>query len=124
MDKRKKLALSDSVVGQLKTLAQTFKERNAPVITMYDSVRRQIRMQEGLDLSGATPALQMEVQQNQLGMRNLLGQLRAQREKDIQETLALIPEALRKEAEQLIADQTKEMDELLPRSRGAPPPER
>ena len=122
VDRRKKLTLSDSLVDQLKALAKTIKDRNAPAIAMYDSVRKRIRAQEGIDLTMAPMGAQLEAQQNQLGMRNLLAQLRAQRTQDIQETLALVPEAVRKPVEELITEQTKEMDEMMPRGRGGPPP--
>jgi hypothetical protein len=42
VDKRKKLALTDSQVLRMKAVEKLVKERNAPLLAEYDSVRREI----------------------------------------------------------------------------------
>ena len=122
--KRKKLALADSSVAQLKTLEQSIKARNAPTIAMYDSVRRRIIQSLALDATDATPALQQQDQQNKLGLRNLYIALREQRVKDSAEALALVPEVSKKAAADLLKDQGEDFDRMMPadrRQRGGPP---
>src|SRR6202166_1923887 len=58
VDKRKKLALTDSSVAQLKSLEKIIKARNAPTLAMYDSVRRKIVSSLALDATNASPTLQ------------------------------------------------------------------
>ena len=114
VDKRKKLALADSTVAKLKALAATIKTRNAPTVAMYDSVRRKISAALALDATDATPALKLQDEQNKLGLRNLYAALRDQRAKDAEEALALIPESSRKAATDLVADQGKDFDSMMP----------
>ncbi|MFI5310818.1 MAG: hypothetical protein ACHQQ3_06265 [Gemmatimonadales bacterium] len=118
VDKRKKLSLPDSIVSQLKVLEKTFKERNAPVLAMYDSVRRRITNSLMQDVTEATPGLMAEDQQNKLGMRNLWADLRQQLEKEGEEALALVPEAKKKDASDLLKERMDDFDHLMPGSRG------
>ena len=125
VDKRKKLALADSSVAQLKALEKSIKARNAPTLAMYDSVRKRIVAALALDATDATPALQMQDQQNKLGVRNLYAALRDQRAKDAEEALALIPEGSKKAATDLLSDQGKDFERMMPaaeRERRGPPP--
>jgi hypothetical protein len=127
VDKRKKLSLADSTVAQLKTLEKVIKERNAPTLAMYDSVRRRINSSLAQDVSEATPGLQMEDQQNKLGLRNLYAALRDQRTKDAQDALAFVPENSKKAATDLLKDQEDDFDRMMPtgqRGRGSAPGER
>jgi len=124
VDKRKKLALADSAVAQLKTLEKSIKARNAPTLATYDSVRKRIVASLALDATDATPALQMQDRQNKLGLRNIYAALREQRAKDAEEALALVPESSRKAATDLLNDQGKDFDRMMPaaeRGRGTPP---
>lgn len=124
VDKRKKLALADSSVAQLKALEKNIKARNAPTLAMYDSVRKRIVASLALDATNSTPALQLQDQQNKLGLRNLYAALRDQRVKDADEALALVPEASKKAATDLLNDQGKDFDRMMPedeRGRASPP---
>ena len=124
VDKRKKLALADSSIAQLKALEKNIKARNAPTLAMYDSVRKRIVASLALDATNSTPALQLQDQQNKLGLRNLYAALRDQRVKDADEALALVPEASKKAATDLLNDQGKDFDRMMPedeRGRASPP---
>jgi hypothetical protein len=123
VDKRKKLALADSSVAQLKALEKSIKARNAPTLAMYDSVRKRIVAALALDATNATPALQQQDQQNRLGLKNLFAALRDQRVKDAEEALALVPEGSKKTATDLLNDQGKDFERMMPaeRGRGTPP---
>ena len=124
VDKRKKLALADSTVAQLKALEKSFKVRNAPTLAMYDSVRRRIITSLALDATDATSAMQLQDQQNRLGLKNLYAALREQRTKDAEEVLALVPEGSKKAASDLLKDQGEDFDRMMPadqRGRGSPP---
>jgi hypothetical protein len=127
LDKRKKLSLPDSVVAQLKVLEKTIKDRSAPTLAMYDSVRRRINSSLAQEVSDATPGLQMEDQQNKLGLRNFFGALRDQRKKDAEEALALVPESSKKPAADFLKDQEEDFDRMMPsgqKGRGSAPGER
>jgi hypothetical protein len=43
VDKRKRISLADSQVAQLKAIEKKIRERNAPVLAEYDSVRKEMR---------------------------------------------------------------------------------
>lgn len=118
LDKRKKLGLADSTVNQLKTLEKTFKDRNGQTVAMYDSVRRRVNGALTQNVSEMTPGLQMEDQQNKLGMRNLWTDLLVRHEKDAQEALAIVPEDKRRDAESLLKSQADDFAQLMPRVRG------
>lgn len=123
VDKRKKLALADSSVAQLKVLEKAIKARNAPTLAMYDSVRKRIVASLALDATNATPALQAQDQQNKTGLRNLFAALKEQRTKDAEEALALVPEAAKKAATGLLNDQGKDFERMMPEAepRGGSP---
>jgi hypothetical protein len=124
VDKRKKLALADSAVAGLKALEKSIKARSAPTLAMYDSVRRRIITSLSLDATDATPAMQLQGQQNKLGLRNLYAMLREQRGKDAEEALAFVPEGSKKAASDLLKDQGEDFDRMMPadqRGRGSPP---
>lgn len=120
VDKRKKLALADSIVAQLKSLEKVFKARNAPTLAMYDSVRRKIIESLALDATDATPGLQQQDQQNKMGLRNLFAALREQRAKDAEEALALVPEGSKKAATDFLKDQGQDFDRMMPADRRGP----
>ena len=114
VDKRKKLALADSTVNQLKALEKAIKERNKQPLAMYDSVRKRINN----SVTAATPELQMESSQNTLGLRNLVTQMRDQRTKDVEEAMTLVPDAQRKQAGEFLKDQSEEFDRISGSGRG------
>lgn len=118
VDRRKKLSLPDSAVNQLKALEKVFKERNAPTVAMYDSVRRRINSSIMQDVTEATPGLQMEDQQNKLGLRNLWADVRERISKDGQEALALVPEDKKKEAADFLKERGDDLAQMMPGGRG------
>jgi hypothetical protein len=117
VDKRKKLSLSDSVVTQLKAFEKTFKERNAPTVAMYDSVRRRIALSYSPDTTPLTPGLAAEDKQNKMGMASLWADLRQRIEKDGEEALAVVPDAKKRDAASLLKDQLDDFDRLMPVNR-------
>lgn len=114
VDRRKKLAIPDSTVSALKALEKAFKERNAPTVAMYDSVRRRIVAMNTQSIGEATPGLEMEDRQNKMGLRNLWAELRDRRARDAQEALAILPESLRKPAADYIGEQEAELERKMP----------
>jgi hypothetical protein len=122
IDKRKKLALADSSVTQLKALEKSFKARNAPTLAMYDSVRKRIVAALALDATNATPTLQLQDQQNKQGLRNFYASLRDQRAKEAEEALALVPESSKKAAMDFLNDQGKDFDRMMPEKERSPNP--
>lgn len=138
VDKRKKLSLADSQVAQMKALEKTIKERNAPLIAQYDSVRGEIRFgnvepapgsmgatmgtggsrnrnaASGSGTTTQTPEAAARMRQ-QLGELRAIGmQVRERRAGDRSEALALLTAEQQKVAEELLREQEEDVDRLLP----------
>jgi hypothetical protein len=52
VDKRKRITLADSQVAQLKAIEKTIRDRNAPILAEYDSVRKEMRFPSSLPPGG------------------------------------------------------------------------
>jgi hypothetical protein len=130
VDKRKKLALSDSQVVQFKALEQKIRERNKALLTEYDSVRRDFHPPSG-SIARAKPKSEVDVPisndrdteraQSQLRVLNyIIRQLADRRKQDVDETLALFTDqGQKKKAMDFIKDQDDDLARMLPRG-GSP----
>jgi hypothetical protein len=52
VDKRKRITLADSQVTQLKAIEKKIRDRNAPILAEYDSVRKEMRFPTSLPQGG------------------------------------------------------------------------
>jgi hypothetical protein len=52
VDKRKRITLADSQVTQLKAIEKKIRDRNAPILAEYDSVRKEMRFPSSLPQGG------------------------------------------------------------------------
>jgi hypothetical protein len=52
VDKRKRVTLADSQVTQLKAIEKAIRDRNAPILAEYDSVRKEMRFPSSLPQGG------------------------------------------------------------------------
>lgn len=131
LDKRKKLALTDSQVAQLKALQQRIADRNKPLLATYDSVRRDFHPPAARSMRGLTDAEQAAMQPSDIElakprmqlrvMNNIIGLIAKERPRDVEATLAIFTdEAQKKKAMDFIKDQDDDLARMLP-SRGAPP---
>lgn len=149
LDKRKKLSLTDSQATALLLLQQRIYERNSATLAVYDSIRKEIKLPNmsaggiggdpgmggppgrgGPPGMGGAPAVEgtrpsdEEMAKLQMQMQSLqvvVKQLRECRQLDVRETLSLVLPGQAKKSEELLGDQSKAFDKLLPPSRDATP---
>lgn len=138
LDKRKKLALADSQVNQMKALEKTIKDRNAALLAQYDSVRSDIRFGNATPVPGSMGATMgnggnrdrnsasgsgstAQTPEEAARMRRQLGELRAigaqireRRTGDLAEVLALLTAEQQKVAAELLKDQEEDVERFLP----------
>lgn len=104
-DKRKKLQLTDADVNALKAAEAAAKERNKPILTAYDSVRREMQtMADSPDLG----ANANDGALRRMAFQNLMGQIREQRATDRAEALAAIPADKKSQADELLKEQDED----------------
>jgi len=131
LDKRKKLALTDSQVAQLKAIQQRIADRDKPLLATYDSVRRDFHPPAARSLRGLSDAEQSALQPSDIELaksrtqlrvlNNIIGMIARERPQDVEATLAIFTdEAQKKKAKDFIKDQDDDLARMLP-SRGAPP---
>jgi len=130
IDKKKKASLADSTVAQLKAVEKKIKERNASFYAAYDSVRRVAvpvqAMQSGssggahfvdADKSRETTAPSAgELASSQAAMRDLrkmMADYRDRRSADMADALAVVPDAQKKTATDLLTAQNADLDTLI-----------
>jgi hypothetical protein len=138
IDKRKKLALADSQVTQMKALEKTIKDRNAALLAQYDSVRSEIRFgnvspapgsmgatmgsggsrdrnsPSGSGTTTQTPEEAARMRQQLGALRTIGAQIRERRAGDLTEVLALLTPEQQKIADELLREQDEDVDRLLP----------
>jgi hypothetical protein len=130
VDKKKKLALSDSQVAQFKTLELKIRERNKDLLVQYDSIRRNFHPPSGRNTKKMTNEeiqvvqptdRELETARTQLRVLNyLIRQFADRRKQDVDETLALFTdEGQKKKAMEFLKDQDEGLARMLPR--GGPP---
>ena len=130
IDKKKKASLPDSTVAQLKAVEKKIKERNASFYAAYDSVRRVAvpvsAMQSGssggahfvdADKSRETTAPSAsELASSQAAMRDLrklMADFRDRRSADVTDALAVVADAQKKAATDLLNAQSVDLDNLI-----------
>lgn len=130
IDKRKKLSLPDSVVKQLKAVQKTIDTRNDPLMAQYDSIHKWTMplasssqgaaMSPGFsdaDRSRATsepsPAEQAKMQSSMRDLRRVVVDFRERRKTDVADALALVPDAQKQAATDLLTQQDADLDKLV-----------
>ncbi len=128
LDKKKKLSLADSQVAQLKVIQKKINERNAQLMSQYDSVRRLAvpppapsRMGLGsvsdADKANAamasSPAVMEQRQQAMGSLRNLIANFRARHIIDEGDAMSVIQEVQQKAAADFITQQDVDLDNLV-----------
>ncbi|MGH7654062.1 MAG: hypothetical protein ACREN6_05300 [Gemmatimonadaceae bacterium] len=130
VDKHKKLTLSDSVVKQLKVVQKTIDGRNATLMAQYDSIHKWTMplassssgsaMSPGFNdadkssaASGPSPAEQAKMQSSMRDLRNLVADYRERRKADVTDALAMIPDAQKAAATELLTQQDADLDKLI-----------
>jgi hypothetical protein len=131
IDKRKKIPLADSTVTQLKAAEKKINERSAQFYATYDSTRkwtmpitpsssstRSTGLHGGVgdrSLAAATvsPAEQAAMQSSMRDLRGLMAAFRERRKADVADALSLVPEAQKKAAADLLAQQDGDVEKLI-----------
>lgn len=111
IDKKRRLQADESLLATLSGLASTFDARYAPHLARYDSLRAQVQMARNRVQGAMEPAAEeMEVaRERTIVLMRVMAELRAQREKDVAETLAALPEEKRVVAQELLTEQAEEL---------------
>lgn len=131
LDKRRKLALTDSEVAQLKVIEQRIADRDKPLLVTYDSVRRDFHPPAAHAMSGLSDAEKAAMQPSDVElakprmqlrvMHNIIGLIAKERPHDVDATLAIVTDgAQKKKAMDYLKDQDDDLARLLP-PLGAPP---
>jgi hypothetical protein len=131
ISKRKKASLADSTVAQLKVTEQKIKDRNAPFFVTYDSIYKWTvpltssgavaagaGMHGGvgdntLSTSTSSQAEQTKMQASMRDLRALMADYRERRKTDVADVLAVIPDAQKKPATDLLNSQDSDVEKLL-----------
>jgi hypothetical protein len=125
VDKKKKASLADSTVAQLKALGKQFDERNKPFYSAYDSTRKwtipvsdnvPTRSTRDMGLNPQqppTPAEQAKMQSSLRDLRMMMAEYRERRKTGAEEAMALVPEAQKKAAADLLSQQDADLDKLI-----------
>ena len=129
VDKKKKASLPDSTVAQLKAVEKKINDRNAQFYATYDSVRKWTvplasgaasRSQPGfsagdnsLSTSTSSAAEQAQMQSAMRELRKLMAEYRDRHSADVTDALAVVPDAQKKAATDLLNSQNGDLDKLL-----------
>jgi hypothetical protein len=129
IDKKKKASLPDSTVAQLKAVEKKLNDRNAPFFASYDSVRKWTmplasgaasRSQPGfsagdnaLSTSTTSAAEQAQMQSSLRELRKMMAEYRDRRSADMTDALAVVPDAQKKAATDLLNSQNGDLDKLI-----------
>lgn len=131
LDKRRKLALTDSQVAQLKGIEQRIADRDKPLLVTYDSVRHDFHPPAAHAMSGLSDAEKAAMQPSDVElvkprmqlrvMHNIIGLIAKERPHDVEATLAIFTDgAQKKKAMDYLKDQDDDLARMLP-SLAAPP---
>jgi len=118
IDKKRRLALDEATLATLKTLEATFDARYAEDLARYDSLRAQVNMARNR-MQGAMEPSDEEMQiarERTIVLSRVFGELRVQREADVAEALAALPEEKRAMAQELLAEQAEDLARAFRRS--------
>jgi hypothetical protein len=131
IDKKKKLNLSDSLAKQLKAVQKTIDDRNAPIFAQYDSIHKWTMPLSSsasaassskpgfsdADRSSASSAPsaaeQAKMQSSMRDLRKVVADFREQRKKDVADVLAVVPDAQKAAATDLLTQQDADLDKLV-----------
>ena len=125
VDKKKKLSLADSTVNQLKAVQKKIGDRNAAFYASYDSTRKwtmsiadpNATKYANADASRAansiSPAEQARMQASMRDLRAMMADYRERRKADVADALAVVPEAQKKAAADMLSGQDGDMEKLL-----------
>jgi hypothetical protein len=130
LDKRKKASLADSTVTQLKAIQKKINDRNAQFFTSYDSVRKWTMPMgdnshgQGFGVRGSmadskitssapSPTEQAKMNSSMADLRILMADYRARHNADDTDALSVIPDAQKKAATDLLAQQDGDLEKLI-----------
>jgi hypothetical protein len=130
IDKKKKSSLADSTVAQLKAVEKKIKDRDASFYAAYDSVRRiavPVQAMQSASTGGAhfvdadkaheaTAPSATELASSQAAMRDLrkmMAEYRDRHSSDVADALAIVPDAQKKAATDLLNSQNGDLDKLI-----------
>ncbi len=123
LDKRKKLALSDSQATAFKAIQMRIFERNGSLLVRYDSLQRDFRMpkMDMRDEAANDSSAQNARRASMMQMRQLLvlvDSLQDRRRADVREVLEALPDdAQRKKAASFLDEQDVEFNNEFPQAR-------
>ena len=120
VDKRRKLALGDTLVGALRGVERQILERNAALLARYDSLRRDYKPPSGEARTAADDKDRERSLGQMRAMQNILEQLIERRRSDVTDALSLVPDASRRAAGELLDKQDRDFLERIPSSRAIP----
>jgi hypothetical protein len=131
IDKRKKISLPDSVAKQLKAVQKTIDDRNAPMMVQYDSIHKWTMpltstmsaassskpgfsdADKSSAASAPSPAEQAKMQASMRDLRKLVADFRERRKTDVADALAVVPDAQKAAAADLLTQQDADLDKLV-----------
>ncbi|HEY5439861.1 MAG TPA: hypothetical protein VIJ90_01140 [Gemmatimonadaceae bacterium] len=130
ISKRKKVPLADSTVAQLKAVEKKINDRNVQFFATYDSVRKWTMpigdnsTTQGHGLRGGvadsklmapaiSPTEQAKMQSSMRDLRALMADYRERRKPDVTDALGVIPDAQKKAATDLLAQQDGDLEKLI-----------
>lgn len=118
IDKKRKLKLDDSTVTALGGASAAMNARYAPALARYDSLRTQVNMARNRTSSAMAPSIEEQqiARERMIVLLRTMAELRAQRAKDVDEALALLPEDKRTEGRTLLDEQAEDMVRTFRRS--------
>jgi hypothetical protein len=128
IDKKKKASLPDSTVAQLKAVEKKINDRNAQFFATYDSVHKWTKplasggtaavrpgFQPDNSNAGTTSSAgdQAQVQSAMRELRKMMADFRDRHAADMTDALAIIPDAQKKAATDLLNSQNGDLDKLI-----------
>jgi hypothetical protein len=131
IDKKKKASLPDSTVAQLKAVEKKINDRNAQFFATYDSVHKWTRsvsaagpVAQGAGMHGGvgdqalaagsnSAAEQAQMQSSMRELRKMMAEYRDRHSTDATEALAVVPDAQKKAATDLLNSQSGDLDKLI-----------
>ncbi len=132
IDKKKKASLPDSTVAQLKAAEKKINDRNAQFFATYDSVRKWTMplaaagpVAQGAGLHGfsagdnslaastSSSAEQVQMQSSMRDLRKMMTDYRDRHSADVADALAIVPDAQKKAATDLLNSQSSDLDKLI-----------
>lgn len=118
IDKKRKLKLEDATVTALGAASAAMNERYAPILARYDSLRTQVNMARNRTSSAMAPSIEEQqiARERMIVLVRTMTELRAQRAKDVDEALALLPEDKRAEGRTVLDEQAEDMTRTFRRS--------